>query len=124
MIKNIKITKGQKVVLKTVGNLARSGSKIIDATITKVGTKYFYVVKDSDKLGREPIKFDIKTLYESTNYSANYQIYGSRDELEDIMESNRLLELIRDNIGSFGKRDIPLDTLKQITNLLNINTEK
>lgn len=114
----MKILEGNTIAVKTVGNTARhGGSKIVEHTIGKVGRKYFEIN------GLSGTKFSLKDFKEVTIYSKNFELYESVQEIQDIEESCKLVDLIRDRLDRYGNARIPLPVAKEIVKLLNIKTD-
>lgn len=101
-----KIVVGQKVIV-----LAGRPEKQREATVSKVGKKYFYV--DNDKL-----KFDMETLFESSEYGQRCRCFLS---LQDILDENEQIELskeLRNLVGQYGTSNISLEKLRKIMEII------
>jgi hypothetical protein len=108
-----KVMVGNKVYLKPVNNAARGGNKkILEATIIKVGRKYFEIDRGLIR------KYEIQTLNAVTEYAPDYEIYFSMQEILDEYESNKLYSDIGSKFGTFTKRDLSLDQLRRIHKII------
>jgi hypothetical protein len=104
---------GQTVYLKPQGNRARGGNKEITTDrISSIGKQYFYLEKEKNKVS-------IETGLENSQYTADFRVYLSKQEIQDEYEANRLVYEIRDRIGQYGETKIPLYKLKKIIEILN-----
>lgn len=104
-----KIKQGQTLWVKTIGNLARGGtSRHFSVIVTSVGKKYFTL----DKCIR--CKFEIASLQEATEYSSNFKVYFSEQEILDEKEAEILAEKIRNIIGAYGKSTLSIAQLRAI----------
>ena len=108
---------GETVYLKTVGNAARGGVSIKETRIVSVGRKYFEV--GEEKGGRFNIKFHLEDNRQFTDYSADWEIYFSRQEIYDEEESEKIESELRMKFGSWGKTDLSLDQLRRIKEIVN-----
>ncbi len=73
-----KLIKGQTVWVKPIRNAARHNAKVKEVVITTVGRKYFTL--EGWDFARK--KFSIETLEEVSEYSADYEVYLSLEDLE------------------------------------------
>jgi len=104
-----------------VGNAARqyknNPEKLIEEyEILRVGKKYFYL-KGFKGYGRET-QFCKEKLTEVTNYSPNYYVYFSMQEIEEEREFYVKLDQIRDKIGKHGDSNLSLEKIRMIYNIL------
>jgi hypothetical protein len=114
------LTLGQKVYLKPVNNAARYGNKEIkEQTILKIGRKYFLVGAEGQTNERWMTKFSIEDLREVSDYSPDYELYFSKQEILDEEESNDIVRDIRLKFGSYGKINLTLDQLRRIKAIIN-----
>lgn len=105
---------GMEVFLKPVNNAARYGTKkILRNTITKIGRKYFTIGND-----RRPLQFEIDNLCQKTEYSPDYELYFSEQEILDETEANSIFDSLRVEFTKYGKTAIPLEKLRQIKQIL------
>jgi hypothetical protein len=113
----MKLSVGQTIFLKPIGNAARRSTDLIETKIAKIGKKYFEV--ENGYYGR----FFIDTLtQDGGQYISNYQGYLSKEELETERETKRLYDKIREeyfNSYSSGAFNIGLGKLKKIEDILN-----
>ena len=103
---------GQKVYLKNRnhGNI----NEITESQISKIGRKYFYVGPHSE------LKFNINTLaQESGQYSPNWVIYLSMQEILDEEEYSSTARHIEKIISSPYYNKITLDQLRQIKRIID-----
>lgn len=111
---------GQKVVVQLIGNAARykSSDQLIEQwEVAKVGRKYFYAAKDATW---RLTKFEITTGLESSNYSADYRVWESEQDLKDHLECESLLRKIRDELNYWRPNDFSLDQLRDVARALKI----
>lgn len=82
---------GQKIYFRCIGNAHRRyGDKILEATVSKVGRKYFEVDSDHAQLTRE--RFFIHSLcHDGGEYIPNYHGYFSIKEIEEEDEALNIL---------------------------------
>jgi len=109
---------GQKVYLKPINNALRYGSEIRECVITKVGRKYFYACKSGE---REDFatKFSLKTMFNVTTYSPDWEVYLSIQDILDERESEELNSVIRKHFDHYGKPKLTLDQLRQIKRIID-----
>ena len=110
-----KLTLGQEIFLKLVGNAARRyNNEPIKTKISKIGKKHFYVEMDSR------IKFDVEDLSEVSDYSANYKVYLSEKELEDETKSKIIYDNIKKYFSGFSfNESLTLEKLIAIEKIIN-----
>jgi hypothetical protein len=115
-----KLSIGLKVYLKPVNNAARYGDKELrELIIKKIGKKYFFVGGENQNNERFWTKFDIEELREVSNYSPDWELYFSKQEILDEQESNDISRDIRLKFGGYGKLDLTLDQLRRIKEIIN-----
>lgn len=103
---------GQEVALRFDGNRARNNRNgYILGEITKLGNKLIHV---------GDIKIDMETGYEKSNYSANYMLYDSEQDLLNEIEKEKLLMHIRTKLGNYGACEVSYDKIKKIAEILEI----
>jgi hypothetical protein len=75
----------QTVWVKPIGNNARHGRKTdpIEATVCKIGRKYFEVVATDGSHLFSRSKFHLDSGLVESNYSAGYRVYETKQEIED-----------------------------------------
>ncbi|MGN4822169.1 beta barrel domain-containing protein [Bacillus cereus group sp. MYBK139-2] len=116
---------GQKVYLEPCGNQARYGVKgIREYEVKKVGRKYFFVGVIGDDRDFSWIKFYIEDLRQVTDYSPNWTLYFSRQEILDRQEYIALMSeissLFRYGSSYHNRADkITLEQLRKIKDVLN-----
>jgi len=109
---------GQEVVIYRIGNAARNRSRedlIETSTITKVARKYFYIE------GYSQSKFGIDEMRDISDYSSNYEVYFSREILDDKLELAELKNKIRDFFSYtplLSEKALPIDTARKIWDML------
>jgi hypothetical protein len=103
---------GQTVYLKPIerGNAYRRDKSVKEAVIEKVGRKYVTV----NRYG----KFDIESRMQETNYSSDYELFESKEELYLIMEAEDLQKRIKNSIPH-GKWNLDIEKLRHIAAILN-----
>lgn len=120
-----KIVVGQKVFIKIIerSNAARYIKSdtiddwIYEGTVIKVGRKYITVKFNN---GYEE-KFDKEHDYINiSKYSADYQLYLTKQEIVDKMEINKLYEKIQYNFNNWNNNNrFNLDQLRRIVNIID-----
>lgn len=113
-----KISVGQTICLKPVGNMTRHlNGNILDAIrevkVTKVGRKYFYTDRFNNK------KFSLEEMRDVSEYSAEWKVYLSKQDIIDEIECDKLAYKIRCQIGSYGKTNLTLDQLRRINEIIS-----
>ncbi|MGG3890312.1 hypothetical protein [Metabacillus fastidiosus] len=115
-----RIIVGEKVYLKPVNNAARGGNKEIrEEYIIKIGRKYFFVGKEGETNERLMVKFNIDDLRQVTDYSPNWIIYFSKQEILDTEESIKLTREIKEKFNTWGNVGLSLDQLKRIKDIIS-----
>lgn len=103
---------GQEVFIKRIGNAARHiknpNDLISKEIVESVGKKYFKL----KNYRRE--KFSIKDMRDVSDYSSNYLVYESEQQIKDEMETNKIRKFIESY--PFGK--LSLERLKEIEQML------
>lgn len=115
MNKDIKV--GTTVYLKPGYNTSRRNIGVIETTIVKVGRKYIEVEEGNGV--RRGIKFDITNgLKQVTNYTPEWILYFSKEEIEEEQEYNKLIEICRKNFDRWEGKEFTLDQLRRIKAIL------
>lgn len=107
---------GDKVYLKAVGNIARGRKEVFikEDIITKIGRKYFEVGN-----GLRPLKFHIEGLQQEVGgYSADWELYFSKQEIIDEEEFEKLVWEIKMKFSSYSKVNLTLDQLRRINAII------
>ncbi len=112
-IKDFKV--GQKVYVKKMGNAAshvNSENLISEETVSKVGNKYIYL----DGFERSKFGYHFRSeLVDISDYSPQYQIYRSKQEIEDEITITNLSEEIRVIFQGYGAcKNYTIDQLRRI----------
>lgn len=115
-----KLTAGQTIYLKPVGNRARGmdDDNIINsvkiATVDKVGRKYF-TIKEYTRL-----KFHLDKMHDGFDYSPTFHAYISKQDIVDELECKHLYDSIKDVfIYYFNSRNLSLDQLRRIRQIID-----
>lgn len=90
-----------------------SKDKIQEATVTKVGRKYFQIDK-----GQRWLRFHVDTMYSDS--TVKYRCYLSMEEIKEEEERYRLLRHLRetfDPVSGSGK-GLPLISLRAINSII------
>jgi hypothetical protein len=97
-------------------NTSRRGIDISEGVITKVGRKYFEVKFNS----YQNLKFEIKNLHQKTDYTPDYYIYFSKQEILDERELINNIYLIRKEFEYIYsvKDKVSLDQTRKILEIL------
>jgi hypothetical protein len=108
-MENLKLTIGQKVVLRPLSNATRSNYQVVEAEITKIGNKNFYVKSELPTYGRiEDTPFgkddflQIKKDYRGNTYSPEYKIYTSMKAIEDERNHPIILKELTDKLAKMS----------------------
>jgi len=99
------LTIGQTVYVKPINNAARSGfRKVEEATVSKIGRKWFYL----KEMAEERHRFDLVTGYkDGRGYSSNYKVYSSMEEILLEKEARELQDFLRITFSAFPKLSLP-----------------
>ena len=102
---------GQKVFVKYLN--CRHGEKIHieEDIISKIGNKYFYLEK------RSHFKFCKERMINISEYSAQYQVYMSMEEIKIEEEKDKKTSEIMSH-GIYYIRDMSLDDIRSIYNII------
>lgn len=127
-IKDFKV--GQTVYVELIGDASRGKTSeqcIEEWEITSVGRKYIKAAKKGyDRLFREDT-FEYRENYgrfvQKTNYSPDYIIYLTRQEIKEKHEKNRLFREIEQRFRYGSQRDISLEQLRAIHGILEGGNE-
>lgn len=84
---------------------------LTEATITKVGKKYFEVDAVRGKFYIEDLRF-------VTEYSSNCRVYLSRHDYEDEKETKYLEDKLRSIFKVYGRTNLSLEQLRQINKII------
>jgi hypothetical protein len=124
----VEIKVGKKVWLKPVGNQTRYGSKEpVEKVVLKVGTKFFYVGdegKDIKDYGI--IKFHKDGLRQVTNYSPDWVIYETLQEIldeQEIFQIKKELQQVFDPWNYNMRNNLTLDQLRRIKSIIEEGTQ-
>jgi hypothetical protein len=110
----MKLEIGQKLFLKPVNNRARYGNnEIKEATVSKVGRKYFEV----SELSRT--KFEIDSLREVSEYVPDWEVYFSKQQILDEDEINKLTSDFRLFFTRFDQPKLSLEQLRKIKEIIS-----
>ncbi len=108
---------GQKVYLKPINDTARGGNKEIkERKILRIGRKYLEVW--NGEYLHSAKKFHLDTLKEASDYSPDYQLYFSRQDIVNEEEAEELVKVIRNILGNWGKPELSLDQLRRIHEII------
>ncbi|MGV4321238.1 beta barrel domain-containing protein [Bacillus mojavensis] len=116
----MKIEVGVEVFLKPTERRGRTitDDDILERTILKVGRKYFHVgIKE--KPDHRMIKFEIDGLMQATDYSPDWEVYFSKQDIFDEEKRKDLLFNIRSKFNRYVTNDLSLDQLKRINEIIN-----
>lgn len=110
---------GQTVYVKPVGNAARRSKEIIEAKVSKIGNKFFYLETPGVYNRFSGLRFFIEDLsHDGKGYISDYQVYLSEQEIKDEKTANHLHDEIRKRF-SYYYPSLPLDKLKKIHEIIN-----
>jgi hypothetical protein len=104
---------GQTVYLKpeNLGNAYRRDKSIKETIIEKIGRKYVTLKNYG--------QFEIETGKQKTEYSSDYKLYETKEEIESLLEIEDLTYRIKSEILKTNKIDASLENLRKIALLLN-----
>lgn len=109
------INVGTPVFLKPVNDAARYGRKeVLEKTVLKKGRKYFYVGNTGETESRRMIKFSLESMIQVTDYSADWELYLSTQEILDKEEKQKLMFDIRSAFDRWSSVDLTLDQLRRV----------
>src|SRR3990167_9013465 len=95
-----------------------SPPEIEEVVVSKVGKKYFYLKGWEERypIGKENL------LYQSKEYSQNnFQLYRTRQEILDLLERSKLLEILCKHFQWSGNSvNITLDQLRSAVEVLGL----
>lgn len=86
-----------------------------NVTVTSVGHKYLTTTKQN---GEGEVKFNLKTMTEATEYSADFFIYPSEQEFLDSVELAEITRRISKYFYTTHTTKVDLETLRKIDVLL------
>lgn len=122
-IKDFKV--GQTVYVELTWNASRGKTPeqcIEEWEITSVGRKYIKAGKRSDGIIWRETTFEYRDSYkrfvEKTDYCVDYIIYTTRQEIEEKHEKSRLFQEIEQRFRYGSQKDISLEQLRAIDNIL------
>ena len=109
---------GDTVHVVECGNQVRRGEKPdhYDATITRVGRKYFYI---GAKYGVDTA-FKIDCGRQKTEYCENFRIVESEKIYLEETEVKKINEIIRNNFSHYGRCKYSLAQLKAVAEILEL----
>jgi hypothetical protein len=119
---------GERLFVLNVGSAARNTPQTLRPVIvSKVGRKYFTVENEVGE-GRGgwkyPLQFNISDWIQVTEYSPDYVLYETEQELADERESRELSVIIRSAFECTWKPSpFPLETLRKIHALIKPETK-
>lgn len=94
--------KGDIVIAVPMGNEARRGNdRIVKAMVISMGPKYFKL-EAINKDGHFRNRFSIETMREATEYTSDWQIYESEEQLRITIETPKLRREIIEKINGFS----------------------
>ncbi len=106
---------GSTVYLKPINNAARYGRKdILEKVVLKKGRKYFYVGNTGETEIRRMFKFSLEDMTEVTEYSPDWELYLSKQDIIDKEEKKKLIFNIRSVFDRWSSVDLTLDQLRRI----------
>ena len=105
---------GEKLICVRTSRGQWSISNTEVVTVAKVGRKYFYVKRTWGL-----IRFRIKTWQEATEYEAEYNLYESLDEFRKAILGEAAHRYVRDEITSWGGREITHEQWLKMAEILN-----
>ncbi|WP_413154934.1 hypothetical protein [Bacillus subtilis] len=111
---------GSTVYLKPINNAARYGRKdILEKVVLKKGRKYFYVGNTGETETRRMFKFSLEDMKEVTEYSPDWELYLSKQEIIDKEEKKKLMSDIRSVFDRWSTADLTLDQLRRVHEIIS-----
>jgi hypothetical protein len=108
-----KLQVGQTVYVEPIGNMRRSSAGIREATITKIGNKYFEL--DQKHYGR----FHIESLVQDGGqFIANYQCFRSMEAIERRDKEKELRDYLKGYFSPYKNCNLPLEKMQQIKSII------
>ena len=102
---------GQIVYVIPWGNTVRRyGNEIVEATVAKIGRKYFYLEEsrfDGDK-------FDLENFIYNSGHNSGWNAYLTKQEILDKREHERLSKEIVNMLNTWTIRSLSLEQLRAI----------
>ncbi|MCY7947968.1 hypothetical protein P8891_06505 [Bacillus atrophaeus] len=115
-----RIKVGTPVFLKPVNNAARYGRKdILEKVVLKKGRKYFYVGNTGETETRRMFKFSLEDMKQVTEYSADWELYLSKQEIINQEEKRKLMFDIRSFFNRCSSSDLTLDQLIKVHSIIS-----
>ena len=126
MSRNLKLTVGQKVVVKIEDN--SNASRYVDMSlenidnwcfegeVTKVGRKYITVKFRTYKEEQFSIEDDYRQKYNCGG--ADYKLYLSKDEVVEEKEAEEIYSQIRHKFSAYKNSEYTLEQLKRIKSII------
>lgn len=116
--KENKLIVGQTVFVRPIGNASRwhTGdvlTHIKEAKIEKIGRKYFYLE------GYRSEKFGIEEMRDISDYSSDFEIYISMQDIKDKIEATKLNWDIKQYFNSHGNSNLSLKQLRKIKEVID-----
>lgn len=112
--------KGQIVYLKYIGD-RRYGTldSIIEATVKSIGSKYITVIENNRNVER---KFEIDNDFREYNngYSAEYQLYINKKQIEEEIEAKEIGKLIKSQFENSWSNEtkLSIEKLRKIKEII------
>lgn len=116
MSKKMNVVVGQQVWIKPSGNVARRFTTPIPGVVVNVGNKYFNVKFNGARGG--VAKFHVLNGREVTEYTADWVVYLTKQEIDDEQETALLRKQIAVEEFGIGSKPLPLETLREIMALI------
>lgn len=110
---------GDKVYLKPINNRARYGNEAIEEyIIKKIGRKYFEVWDGIYEFSST--KFHLENDHRQvTDYSPDWELYFSKQEILDKNECDQITKEIRDKFTGWGKVNLTLEQLRSVKQIID-----
>ena len=109
----MKVQAGQKVWV-IVKNYHGKERDPVEATVSKVGRKYFQLHPD------ETTKYSLETGVEAIESNYCNRVYLTLQEILDEKEHVALSNSLKQVFGGYGRLPYPLDVLRKVAELLEI----
>jgi len=110
---------GETLWIYDYGNRARTDAKGRDGVVTKSGRKYFTVEFDGWKE-----QFELFNWLQKSNYSADFKAYENEQAVTDEIEASMILDKIADELRYIRSDNYPIDNLRKVAELLEIEVKK
>lgn len=112
---------GDSLYLVDVGNRARRGlGKQRPCVVSKIGRKYFYVTCQESPSYEVIIPFDLIDWREKSDYSAQYALFESKEDYEELAVKNAWMNKLSSTFQYSSGAKFTLAQLTEVGALLGL----